>query len=113
HAREASCRGLHRLQEPLRLSREGPRLPARARPRGGDRLAALYPRYPELSRLGHPRPGRPRHPAESQCPSMAAGSLFLHGLPPPGEETRPGDPWTAEDLGLDPRGRRIAIREAP
>src|SRR5258708_4208515 len=43
---------------------------------------------------------------------MAAGQVQLHGLPPPGAQTRPHDPRHAEDLELADRVDRHALRQA-
>src|SRR3984893_957097 len=44
---------------------------------------------------------------------MAAGSLQLYGLPPPGPKARSSYPRPAENLGLEPRGMRHSLRQTP
>src|SRR3954452_10739430 len=105
--------GVHRLQKPLRLSREGGGPRPRTALRRFARLAAVYSRYPELSRLGNTRRGGARRRGKPQHAPVAPRPLFLHGLPQAGAKAGSGDPRHSENLGFDAGRRRDAVREAP
>ena len=109
----AHHQGLHRLQEPLRLPRQGPHLRARARHRRAHRLAALHARHPGLPRQRQGRRRRHRARGDAQRAPVAARQVQLHGLPPRGQPARPHHPRPAQDLRLLARPHRHALRAGP